>query len=323
MSVFQNAMRVDARTASLSLAQRTAVPPQAWPTDLVEGLKAPGVFRHLRIDSDPSLRFMSVFMQPQPRPSYTVSLLEDYSKLQAACRDSLPTTRGPDSLRYILFASDVPGILNLGGDLHLIDACVRRQDRETLRRYAHLCCDIVFNQYDGFGSRVTTIAVVAGQALGGGFEAALSCNVMVAERCARFGLPEILFNLLPGMGAYSFLSRKLGPAAAERMIMGGQVHTAEELYELGLVDVLCEPGEAMLAARDYILRTERTFEAQMALRAMRHQVNPLTRDELIRVTDVWVETALNLTEKDLGRIRKLVAAQDRRQSKAALAVAAE
>ena len=49
-----------------------------------------------------------------------------------------------------------------------------------------------------------------GECLGGGFEAALSSDVIVAEKSARFGFPEILFNLFPGMGAYSFLERKIG-----------------------------------------------------------------------------------------------------------------
>ena len=81
-----------------------------------------------------------------------------------------------------------------------------------------------------------------GDALGGGFEAALSASVIVAEESARMGFPEILFNLFPGMGAYSFLSRKIGRRAAEEMIVSGTIYGARQLFDLGVVDVLTPDG---------------------------------------------------------------------------------
>ena len=64
----------------------------------------------------------------------------------------------------------------------------------------------------GLGLPLITIALVQGEALGGGFESILSFDVVIAERDARFGLPEAMFGLFPGMGAHSFLSRRLGSA---------------------------------------------------------------------------------------------------------------
>ncbi len=171
--------------------------------------------------------------------------------------------------------------------------------------------DIVFNHSDGYGQGLTTVALVQGQALGGGFESALSAHVIVAERSARLGLPEVLFNLFPGMGAYNFLSRRLTPAAAERMILSGKVHTAEELYELGLVDVLAEDGQGIATVRQHIRELDRHYASRRAMRHVCNAVNPVTRDELIRVTDIWVEAALSLREDDLRRMRRLAAAQNR------------
>jgi enoyl-CoA hydratase/carnithine racemase len=70
-----------------------------------------------------------------------------------------------------------------------------------------------------------TIGLVQGAALGGGFEALLSFDYIVAERDATFGLPEILFGLFPGMGAHAILSRKLGAAMADRLIVSNQTYT--------------------------------------------------------------------------------------------------
>ena len=66
---------------------------------------------------------------------------------------------------------------------------------------------------------------------GGGFEHALTNDVIIAERGSRMGLPEVLFNMFPGMGAYSFLDRKIGQKLAEEVISSGKVYSAEEMRE--------------------------------------------------------------------------------------------
>lgn len=227
-----------------------------------------------------------------------------------------PKLRGDlQKIRTLVVASNTPGVYNLGGDLSLFASAIRAQDRQTLQEYAHKCVEIVFNNSDGYGGKIATIALVQGQALGGGFEAALSCHAMVAERSARFGLPEVLFNLFPGMGAYSFLSRRLTPVAAESMILSGKIYTATELHEMGLVDVLAEDGEGVAAVRRLIVDWERRGNARRAVRAMRDLVRPVTHEELISITDMWVDAALSLTEDDLRRMQRLVSAQSRRASR--------
>ena len=70
--------------------------------------------------------------------------------------------------------------------------------------------------HGGLGGDVRTIALVQGDALGGGMELALSCHTIVAEEGVGMGLPEVLFGLFPGMGAYSFLCKRVSPQLAER-----------------------------------------------------------------------------------------------------------
>ena len=82
---------------------------------------------------------------------------------------------------------------------------IRDQDEATLRAYAYRCIDILYDNYRGLDLPIMTVALVQGDAIGGGFEAMLTNDVVIAERDAKFGLPEILFNLFPGMGAHSFL----------------------------------------------------------------------------------------------------------------------
>ncbi len=159
------------------------------------------------------------------------------------------------------------------------------------------------------------MALVQGDALGGGFEAVLSFNLIIAERSARFGLPEVLFNLFPGMGAYTFLSRRIAPGLAERMIMSGEIYDAATLYEMGVIDVLAGEGEGVDAFYEMVGRQGRRHATHAAVRQARRIVNPISFEEMTRIADLWVDAALRLGEADLRRMLRLAAAQDRRRSR--------
>jgi len=126
------------------------------------------------------------------------------------------------------------------------------------------------------------------------------------------GLPEVLFNMFPGMGAYQFLSRRISPVAAEKMIMSGKTYSAEELYELGIVDVLADEGKGEQAVQEYVLRNRRNRHAARALRSAIHTADPVTRESLMSVVDIWVDTAMSLSDADLSRMSYLIRAQQKR-----------
>lgn len=266
---------------------------------------------------DTQHRVMWYYMHAQPRPCFSPDLLSELSSFRddMAHRLDAPEDAGID---YMVLASKVPGIFNLGGDLALFRSLVEAGDRQSLQRYAHACIDMLWTNISGIDGRdITTIALVQGEALGGGFEGAMSAHVLIAERSARMGLPEILFNLFPGMGAYSLLSRKLDPVRAERLILSGRIHTAEELHAMGVVDVLAEDDQGEQAVYDYIARENRARNGFRALRAAKRLSNPVTREELIGITEIWVDAALRLTPRDLRMMERLVARQSARGRDAA------
>jgi DSF synthase len=129
-------------------------------------------------------------------------------------------------------------VFNLGGDLALFRTAIERRERSTLAHYGRACVDVLYRWWKNANTPLTTIALVQGEALGGGFECALGSSVIVAEEDARMGFPEVLFNLFPGMGAYSFLSRKVGRRTTEELITSGAIYTARQLYDMGVVDVI-------------------------------------------------------------------------------------
>ncbi len=270
-------------------------------------------YANIDVTLDRKDRVFWCHLNPEDRPSVTPGLLRDVRTMQAGMRERLSQT--PEVERpfdFFVVASRTPGVFNLGGDLRLFAEAVRKQQRLLLQTYAYGCVDIVHNNLTSYGQPIVTVALVQGDALGGGFETALSCNVIIAERSAKFGLPEVLFNLFPGMGAYSLIARRLGAIEAERMIMSGKLYTAEELHAKGLVDVLAEDGCGEQALADYVAQHRRRFNALQAVFQARNRVSPVTLEELRQVTDVWVDAALRLTPADLRKMERLAAAQDRR-----------
>jgi DSF synthase len=159
---------------------------------------------------------------------------------------------------------------------------------------------------------MTTISLVQGDALGGGFEAALTSDVIVAEESAQMGLPEILFNLFPGMGAYSLLARRIGMRAAEEFILSGKVLPATELHKMGIVDVLATDGQGETAVRNWIAKNAKRRNGMQAVFNARQFIHPVTREELDGIVGLWVDAALRLSDRDLKMMARLVRAQSKR-----------
>lgn len=252
------------------------------------------------------------YMNPQPRPCFNPQLLGELRQL-ASSFERLGIDR--DSLlerpHFLVFASQVPDVFNLGGDLGLFRQLIGAKDRSGMEAYARSCIDAVYKVATAYDLPMTTISLVQGSALGGGMEGALAANVVVAERGVQMGLPEVMFNLFPGMGAYSFLSRRLGASEAERVILSGRIWLAEELHELGLIDILAEPGMGAAAVRDYIgNRRRRSPNTSIAMERVRKVVDPVSYRELEDIAMIWVDAALRLKDRDLKIMDRLVRSQN-------------
>ena len=245
------------------------------------------------------------------RACFSLRLVDEIVAWQEALP---PRLRGvDDALPHVVLASDNPGVFNLGGDLELFCRLIRGGDRAALLDYARQCVRGVHAFHAGLGANAHTIALVQGDALGGGFEAALSCHTIVAEEGVLMGLPEVLFDLFPGMGAYSFLCRRVPAKLAEKIMLEGNVYPAEEMYRLGLVDVLARRGEGAQAVEEVIRASRRIPHARAAMQRVRELAQPVTLAEMMAITEVWVDTALQLGEKSLRTMERLVRAQYRRQ----------
>ncbi len=262
---------------------------------------------HLEVQWSAATGTLWTYMTPQGQPNFSAPMLKDFQVWQAEIRRLFePQSHG---LKYLVLGSRFPGVFNLGGDLDLFAGRILAGDREALVTYGRTCVSILYRNMRALDLPIVTIGLVEGDALGGGFEALMSFNVIVAERGARFGLPEAVFGLFPGMGAHSFLTRRLGFAAAERMILGGETYSAEQMHELGLVHILADPGEGRAVVERYIARNGRRQCGQLGIFRASRRINPITLEELEAVVDVWADSAMSLKEVDLKLMRRLAEAQ--------------
>ena len=125
------------------------------------------------------------------------------------------------------------------------------------------------------------------------------------------GFPEVLFSLFPGMGAFNLLTRRVNPSLAEKMMISGRLYNAEELYDMGIVDVLVEDGEGTVAVNSYINSNRKRRNTMSAIKKVHQLVNPVDYKELIEIGDIWIDAAFNISEKDLRTMSRLVRSQQR------------
>tara|TARA_R110000850_G_scaffold32411_14_gene89238 strand:+ start:3384 stop:4349 length:966 start_codon:yes stop_codon:yes gene_type:complete len=279
-------------------------------------------FREIELRFDRSDEIFWCYMNQKSRPSYTYELGDEIQQVQDWIHSTYARegSKNSDPLRYFVCGSRTPGIYNLGGDLKHFADCIRRRDLGALKKYARTCVHMQYENSTAFGAPIITMALVQGDALGGGFEHALAFDILVAEKSTRMGLPEILFNLFPGMGAYSFLRQRLGRKDTERFILEGKLFSATELYDMGVVDILAEDGQGEAAIIAYTKENRNRFHAERAVYQARKIADPVSLEELLEITDTWAETALYLGEADVRKMERLATAQDRRIQRSLTAV---
>ncbi len=262
---------------------------------------------------DTELNAMWLRWNPAPRPNFNPPLLHDLSRychFLAHSEGRIEADDRPLEFDYAVLASRVKGVFNLGGDLNLFMQLIEAQDYASLLSYGRACINVLYRNYNSHGLPITTISLVQGQCLGGGFEAALSSDVLIAERSAQFGFPEIVFNLFPGMGAYSFLERKIGRRETETLITSGKTYSADDMLSLGVVDVIADDGKGESEVATYIQSRRRSRNGLAGLAAARRCVHKLDYEELHHVVESWVDTALRLSPRDLKLMQRIVARQN-------------
>lgn len=282
-------------------------------------------YRQLEVRLEPHTNSVWTYMKPAGRPCFSLALLSEIQTRD----EELIAQRGRASaegenftVEYCVGASVDSEVFSLGGDLGLFLMLIKARDRDSLLHYAKACIQVGWNRLCHYGGSAMTITLVRGRALGGGFEAALTSDIIIAEESATFGFPEILFNLFPGMGAYSLLSRRVGARKAEELMLSGELYTAEQMAQLGIVDLVVVDGRGEQATSDFMLENRKRANGMRGIYRCREFSNPVTFEELDKIAESWADAALNLDDRDLRMMQRLVRAQTQQQERPPVHIAA-
>ena len=143
----------------------------------------------------------------------------------------------------------------------------------------------VMNTLDG--SPLTTIAAVHGVTFGGGFELALACDLIIADKMARFCFPELRLGLIPGYGGIPRLKRDLGNAIVRDLILTGRSISAAKAYAVGLVSQLVAEGDALKVAR-FTAGQVKKFDRATSIQAKAF-LKPIPYAELRQEIEIFCE----------------------------------
>jgi enoyl-CoA hydratase/carnithine racemase len=143
----------------------------------------------------------------------------------------------------------------------------------------------VANRIDG--SPLTTVAAVHGVTFGGGFELALLCDLIVADKMARFCFPELRLGLIPGFGGIPRLKRDLGNAVVRDLLLTGRSINAGKAQTVGLVSQMTGEGDALRVARATASQLKK-FDRGTAVAAKRF-IKPIPHEELRREIEIFCE----------------------------------
>lgn len=283
--------------------------------DSVAQVRLPYQPNRITADFRPSTDALWITMNRDPEggcQNFTLPLLDGMrTLLQSLQQDRAMWRHNGEQkpVHYAVLKSGHPDYFSLGGDLAHFRSCIEARDNSALFQYSKLCLDMMYEWATALNGRTTTIALVQGRALGGGFEAALSADFLIAEEHSEFGFPEIMFGLFPCTGGMSLLARRIGVNRAEDMMTSGRLYSAAELKEMGVVDAVCPRGEGEIAVDSFISEHAKRRVPRLMLQRSRHRVAPLDYEELLTVVEEWTEVAMALTGEELRVMEMLIRLQ--------------
>jgi enoyl-CoA hydratase len=217
-----------------------------------------------------------------PANEIGTAMLAELEKFVAAFAALAPETS------VCIVASARKSVFSAGGDLRELyetAAAVPAKDRSAGVRVFLERIHAVLNALDV--APFVTIAAVHGACLGGGLELALACDMIIADKMARFAFPELRLGFIPGFGGIPRLKRDLGNAFVRDLLFTGRTVNATRAQAVGLVAQLAGEGEALRIARSTAMQITKYDAVTRA--AAKKFIKPIPHDELRREIDLFCE----------------------------------
>jgi enoyl-CoA hydratase len=217
-----------------------------------------------------------------PANEIGTAMLAELEKFVAAFEALAPETA------VCIIASARKSVFSAGGDLrelYATAAAVQAKERPTGVRAFLERIHTVLNALDA--APFVTIAAVHGACLGGGLELALACDMIIADKMARFAFPELRLGFIPGFGGIPRLKRDIGNAFVRDLLFTGRTVNATRAQAVGLVAQLAGEGEALRIARSTAAQITKYDAVTRA--AAKKFIKPIPHEELRREIDLFCE----------------------------------
>jgi DSF synthase len=281
-------------------------------TEVLEGIyREAGPLAQLKLEYEEAIKTLWVTVAPEPKPVFTFDLLNSVYRLQKA----IVSLWGPDRyahspIRFFAYRASGP-IFTMGGDLDFYLECIAKGDQSALQEYARLSIEGVLGNASSLSGSAITMATIEGKAIGGGIDAPLSCNVVIAEEQTSFCYPEVKFNHFP-IAAVSVLSRRVGTRTAHKLLATAAEFSASQFEAVGALDAVVPTGNGEAWLRKYAAETLPMHGARLNLfQAFHRRRAEEFKAELNSLARTWSNYMVRLTPMEISRLQRVSAGQDR------------
>jgi DSF synthase len=297
---------------SLSSVPKTGSVTTLDSCDVIDAIRhQAGFLPEVQIDYEPDILTLWVTIRPELKPVFTLQLLDSLGKIQRAI---FALWGAPDQyhrapVRFLAFRGTGP-FFTLGGDLDFYLDCLAKNDRAALAEYARLSIEGAVWNASGLNGLVVTLSTIHAKAIGGGIDAPRSCNIMIAEEQASFVYPEIKFNHFP-ITAVAILSRRMGPRAAEQMLLSGEELSAHDFMAAGGLEAVVPTGTGESWIRKYAADSLPMHAAKTALFSAFNRRAGDLKEELEHLGEIWTNCMLRLNPSAISKLQRIAQTQDR------------
>jgi enoyl-CoA hydratase len=218
----------------------------------------------------------------EPNNEISSATLEEFESFTA----SLPSLE--KTAHALILHSSLKSGFSAGADLRELYGWIQEFGQAEVAQHARGYLERIHSVMNAIdASPVTTIAAVHGVTFGGGFELALVCDLIIADKMTRFCFPELRLGLIPGYGGIPRLKRDLGNAVVRDLLLTGRSFNATKAQQVGLVSQVVGEGEALRAARSTAAQIGK-FDRTTSTSA-KNFIKPIPREELRREIDIFCE----------------------------------
>lgn len=257
---------------------------------------------------DSKLKVIWCILKSSLSPTFSPLLLQNIRTFQdSVAQYCMQSAEKP---KYMVWLSDNQKIFSLGLDLGHIYQSVINKNEDELRKYLELCIDVLYiNIMKLEIDPLITISLMRGKTYGGGFEAALTSDIIVAEPNVRCSFPGLQYNLLPSIGTLRILFKRFPQEALEALLLGGKSLHADDLQHYKIVNMVSKINEGEADIHKLIKKINERHDIYSAVYKAIRANYIITQTELEEFKESWIQMTMNLRSSDLSKLERIVRAQ--------------